>query len=697
MNRSLILAVSLLAAACDRIESDAPYDPQAQPSTERAPVVPASSEKTEVAQAGARETSKSSAPVASTKGKEFTVKEARPRLGPTQARAKAYFAAHPFTPAKNDPFALAFHYLCVGDTPEGIASAKAAADLLLAWTLPAAQLKSETSDSFRTTDWIPYVLDWCWDKIPNDKGQRDAFIALYQSYIDHFQFKYGAKVGFEIGNYYWGYRRNEVLFSIATYHENKAAPKTLDTFFDKFWPAFVERAAGNLKGGIWPEGDQYGPYMGEYSAQILAACFNCGRDLTQETTWFTDEVDAFLLRSAPRELRPRGTATALWSAFPSGDDGDNYAVAGYPDVLKPTLHKPGTYIGDLMTILASMGNGHARWWLQQTKAPVSRHWQAWDQGGKAVAPETKSLFASGMGWLLSRDAAATWMVQGNRAGSSHEHLDIGNVQLLYDDEFVLKETSGYSLSFPDGSAIRQTKYHNCPTYGGSYHTKSKGEITYVSWQANAYENGPAAALDHYLSDDFDYLALDLTKAYRAKSNYELSDGPLAGVLRDDCPFAGQTIREVLILRHGFGSALVVDRLTADTKYPKAAKIQNWHTVSKPTQDDAGLTGVVGKQAVRIMPVVGEPEIKLVDEGDGVTNRSLDRQWRIELTAAKSPSEVLVTLIQGRGKSASDVKVKKSEDPKSWTMTITGAAGSYDVTVPKGAGWTARPKVSFQGK
>jgi hypothetical protein len=169
------------------------------------------------------------------------------------------------------------------------------------------------------------------------------------------------------------------------------------------------------------------------------------------------------------------------------------------------------------------------------------------------------------------------------------------------------------------------------------------------------------------------------------------------VPRDDCPFAGQTIREVLILRHGFACALVIDRLTADPAYPKVAKIQNWHTVSEPTQDQLGVLGVVGNQALRIMPIVGEPSVKLVDESAGSTVRGLDRQWRVELSVANAPSEVLVTMVQGRGKSAPDVKVTKKEADKTWTLTIANDKGSYEVTVAKGAGWTARPTVTFQAR
>src|SRR3954453_937299 len=67
------------------------------------------------------------------------------------AAARQYYAAHPFTPAADDPLGNALRYQLTGNT----ANAQNAVNQLMAFTISQADLDGISSDTYRWADWVP--------------------------------------------------------------------------------------------------------------------------------------------------------------------------------------------------------------------------------------------------------------------------------------------------------------------------------------------------------------------------------------------------------------------------------------------------------------------------------------------------------------------------------------------------------------
>lgn len=167
----------------------------------------------------------------------LTIPAARPRLWWTPdrlARAKAWYAAHPFTPAAltanvsgsgRDAADWALHYRLTGAT----ASARTAIDWLLGYTAPQAAVGNNAqaaSNDYLACWFYPVVFDWCYDQMASTEISN--LVARFDSWAAWFAMRSWGGVWMPNNDYFWGYWTNEILWGVTSYGLSAQAPWLLD-------------------------------------------------------------------------------------------------------------------------------------------------------------------------------------------------------------------------------------------------------------------------------------------------------------------------------------------------------------------------------------------------------------------------------------------------------------------------------------
>jgi hypothetical protein len=190
----------------------------------------------------------------------LTIPTARPRLWWTTERlqaARTWYAANAFTPRANDPIGQAFRYQMTRET----AYARQAIDWAMSVTF---STDGNASNEARWSgEGAIVVYDWCYDQFT--AAERTTFLNRWNGYLDALRQKTWGGPAMPQNNYYWGYLRNEVLWGVASYHENPMAATFLNHALTTRWQnSFVPHANGRGRGGIPQEGSQYGRYLLDY-------------------------------------------------------------------------------------------------------------------------------------------------------------------------------------------------------------------------------------------------------------------------------------------------------------------------------------------------------------------------------------------------------------------------------------------------
>ncbi len=603
---------------------------------------------------------------------DFAVGSSHPRLwwnADRLARGRAYLAAHP---------------LSAGISAKAqTGDAEAALDLCAAWLLsdhnaaynPQAAVSWMTrvnfgsvakwnADNFRWYGEIAILIyDWCYDAVP--KADRAAFVAKLDSAV-------AASADFSWGgphmpsnNYFWGFLRDALLWSIAAQGESANAAtfrnEALVTRWQNSAIPYFEQAGG--RGGVAQEGTQYGRYLRSYPVVAFTTLHLDGRSIFDETSFFKAAIFDVIYQTTPGATTSSRTSVPVPEIFPFGDD-EMWMKGG-------SAVDPGGSMGNFMSGMAqlygSRGVGrYARRWLAEVRAIVPLYLRAIDPGGATAdfAQLPLEYFAPGIGYFYTRN---TW---GARATSvfaqlgsppapwGHEHLDAGSFQVWRNGRFLSRESVVYGESV--------TGWNNGPAVPGSTTIAHNGILFEGVGLGNvgigSLADGPAIVQRMHIGDFWSYAAVDLSKAYRAHASSHLD--------RDDNSYEMSAVREIIFVRP-IETLVVFDRLVSSAEKIAAetvVKTQLVHFETKPTTDAAGVLSVNGDQALRVTTLLPQsPNYRIVNEGSA-------GQYRLEIDTSGKALSYLLTVLQARDAGGADLGLTLTAEAAGWNLDLQRPGG-----------------------
>jgi hypothetical protein len=583
------------------------------------------------------------------------------------SQARQYFASHPFTPSSSDPYGNALRYQMTGET----AYAQNAITQLMNFTISSSELNGTASDTYRWNDWVPIVFDWVYDQM--SASQRSTFISRYNGYADTMMQKSWGGPGMEANNYYWGYLRNEFNWGVATYYENTAeAQKFLDDALKTRWQNdFLPWTNSGGAGGIPQEGTQYGRYMLSYPVSILVSAKLMGRDLFQETNFYQGAADYLFYSTSTGPVANKDGSSSYAQLFPFNDDEKS---SGYPAA-------NDSYYTDFMTIVAEESNGtplgaEARQWLANVSGTPSWLIAAEDSGGPAQSLSSLPLdyYAPGPGFLYAKNtwagnATSLEFQLGVLSGVGHYHLDNGSFQMLSNDQWLTKDSTGYSDVL--------TGYNGVGTDSTDSTVATNGLLLGGLGLAYAYTTGDPVVTRLESTPDYTFASVNLSAAYRSTDS------------RFDNPYSQSVVRDFVYIR-ALDTLLVFDRVQSAGSSPSTvAKTFLLHFVNAPMiTGPNSVVGVNGNMALQLTTLTPSgqsgPSYKVVNEHTSGQATDTDAQYRLEETTSGQVQSYLINVLQARGASATGLTASMTEDASSFTITLSDPVkGTAVITLSKG--------------
>jgi hypothetical protein len=533
------------------------------------------------------------------------------------AAARAWYAAHPFSPRSDDPAGQALRGLLAND-----ASSCAAA---VSWAKGASSSIALSGTACDHCRWdgetIIQVYDWCYGTMSSaDRGSLEASI---DGWVDHWRTQAWGGPGMFENNYYWGYLRNEMEWGIARWGTNTSLATTqLDDALNARLGRDFYPATGAV-GGVGQEGAQYGPYLLGYATVPFITAGQMGRDIFNESSYFLSGVYAYIYGS-----------TASGQLF-TWNDNDGYSPSSADN----------NYIANYMTAAAmrwrsAAVGGHARQWLNDIGGPADRSIQAVDDGTPA-ARDFSSLpleyYAAGPRYLYGRSswsnaATAYMLLLGAENGVGHEHEDYGSFQIWRGDSWLSRESVGYGYSGLNvaglgGSGtndVRTAIAHNTVAVGAALPTARGAPVV------KRLESQPG----------YGFASVDLTSAF---------SGP-----------------------HVERDFIFVRKLEALVVFDRGANVFLAHCETAPITSGNQATCTNGPQKLVVTSLVGNPALRVVTEG------SQSGQRRIEIsTSAVGGANTMLTVLQATDASASAILPTLTDNGASYTLRL-GPTVSIDL-------------------
>ncbi len=561
------------------------------------------------------------------------------------AAARERWAAQPFTPRRDAWDEVALRALLSSD-PQ---ACRPAIDRALA--LDVSTFSSEVSNWQAESALLTY--DWCFDAWT--AAERADFIARWNVFLQAELEQAWGNTDMPQSDVFWMYLRNELLFGIATFHENAMADGFLRHALDVRWTgAFLPSAAGPARGGVLQPGSNRGAFVTGAATVPFVTAQLLGRDLWAETDFFRDAVWYLAYATTPAPTRLDGSTSRFYEVFPSNDDGqwefgNSAGRSEYADFMTAVERRfPAAATGRV-----------ARAWLDLTSAPRSQHARS-TEAPIVAAPFTAlplDAYFDGPQWLYGRSAwgasATVFHAQlGTLSGTSFEHDDLGNWQLWRGGAWLSRESAAYYVMYVGQGGVgsvfaREAVAHN---------------VVLVNGRGLAQEEGRGKPVVRRLESNarWTYADADLTGGYR---NYDMYNP------QRDNPAAQHVERELLFLR-SLETLVILDRLQTTAPSTFLA-----HFETAPVLEDAThVTAVNGDQAVRLTTLSpAGATYRVVDEG------SLG-QHRLEVDTTATGVVYFLHVVQARGAAGSNLAASLTESATQLTVSL----GPTTVVFEKGA-------------
>jgi hypothetical protein len=604
------------------------------------------------------------------------VPRAHPRLwfdADRLARAKAYFASHPFQPRAvtdaNTALDAALHSLLTGDA----SSCRAAIEWATSVTFRTDGVSSDGARWFGEA--VILTFDWCFDAMSAD--DRALLVERWNGYIQTLNDRPWGGIGMEGNNYYTGYFRNTLLWAIATFHENPKANGFLTYAIDTRWKTSLLpyiNAAG--RGGAPGEGSTYGRRTFGYLTVPFTTLGLLDHDMWSFSPYFVETVFWTLYSTTPGPSRVMGNEQRLYETFPYNED---ERWTSRDPIENTAMTSLGSYLAPLIEEWSDQPvAGYARRFLDMTGTRVDNRYIEYVTADAVAAVEPRDLaqlpldyYAAGLGMLYAKTswaADATFVNQqfSPAVGVGHQHRDAGSFQLWRDGEFLTRESVGYA-DFIVGYGDTQVDCES-PTAHNTLLFNGRGIVSH-------YEQLPEV-LRLASTDDATYAAVDLTGVYDVSAAWKAREAEVGN------PAAGRAVRETLFVRK-LETLVVFDRVESGNSDPAVTKTFLVHFEGIPTVDGNVLSRVQGDQRLTVTTLVpAGAGARLVDETAGGALRVGQIRAEIE-TSGQVVSHFLHVLAASDAADA-EVATELVEDEASYTLTLSHPGkGSAVVTFAKG--------------
>lgn len=635
---------------------------------------------------------------------DVTVPGGHPRLWYGDAarlsQARGYFLTHPFVPAGSDPTQLNFQRALRGLMTEQDADCDLAVAYLIDW-----QADGGFRDAIRQQgEAILLIYDWCHQRL--NPTQIDTLVARWNAYLDQENSDSFGNLDSSANNYFWGRVRNNLLWGIASMGDNPRAQEYIDNALDtRLNGLFADWYDDFGRGGVFPEGGDYGVVMLSYPVIAFASAADFGFDPYQHTPFFREAIYALLYGTTPGPTSITGEFSGGHLLFPFNDD-EHFREGSAINVRD--------YLGDFARAMGqrdpSSGNArHIRAWLTQTDA--GRGWMFDALGGSGDLNDFDSLpldyYAPGSKVFDLRsshdaDAMQVHLQLGTPGGIQHRHLDAGTFQIWRRGHWLSRESTGYAeylTGFDNGPDIEtaDAPAHNSLLFQGRSTARWIGSGPQVIPDGDDTGEQPLGLpqvirLQH--APDFGYVAADYSKAYR---------NPLA--TRVDWPYTDRAIREFLFIRP-LHALLILDRMRASddslnsyysgmdwverddplaVQVPAAQVVRTFvmHFETAPVAAGNHLSATIGDQMVDLHTLLpSTPTFRIIDE-DQAGNAAAG-QYRLELDSSGSQENYFLNVISGRNVGDSDISVVMTDLDDRWSISISHPSrGSAIVVLLKG--------------
>ncbi len=629
----------------------------------------------------------------------LTIPTSHPRLwfgnGARLAQAQARFATNPFTPAGGD---IQYERALRGVLTANVGDCDLAADYLVAWLV---ENNGSRRDALRQQgEELLLIYDWCHDRFT--PAEISTLVARWNGYMDLEINDDFANQGSEANNYFTGRTRNLLLWGITSFHENARAQEfinqSLDTRYGTWFPSWYQDFG---RGGVFPEGGDYGVVSLSYPIIAFASAGDFGYDAFALSPYYREAIYATLYGTTPGATTLNTGFTGGYLLFPFNDD-ENLHGGG--------VINARNYLGDFARYFgarnAASGNArHARAWLATTNA--GRSWLFDALGGTGSAADFADLpldyYAPGaqvFDLRSAHDANATQvhLQLGTPGGTEHRHYDAGSFQVWRKGRFLTRETAGYSDQIAGfaGTGSIDTEHplaHNTLLFEGWNTGRWVGRGPHVIPEGGDRGEQPRGLpavkrLQH--EPQFGYVAVDYSDAYR-----NMPDS------RVDWPYADKAWREFLFIRP-LQTLLILDRTrgSADSLLPwyngggwlldgphVAANLVRrtfvMHFETLPTASTNRVAAALGTQTSELITLLPtSPSYRVLNEdrpGDEEAG-----QYRVELDQSGSTDAYFLNLVTGYDAGEAALTANLVDNGASWTITLSHPTrGNASIVLMKG--------------
>ena len=623
-------------------------------------------------------------------------------------QARNYHQTTPFTPA-GEPTTLNFGRALRGLLTNNNTDCDQAVGHLAAWEAPAG-IGGFRDATRQQGEALLLIYDWCHHRL--SANQIATLVARWNGYMDRDNGDDFANEGSEANNYFWGRVRNNLLWGIASYGENPRAQEFIDNALEtRLGDWFSSWYQDFGRGGVFPEGADYGSVTLSYPIVPFQSAADFGYDPYAQTPYFREAIYALIYGTTPGPTRTTGVPPSGNVLFPFNDDATFFE--GSPINVR-------TYYGDVARYFgqrnAASGNArHMRAWLAATNA--GRSWMFDALGGSGQASDLTALpldyFAPGAAVFYTRsghdaNASALHLQLGTPGGVQHRHRDAGNFQFWRKGRWITRESTGYSkpLAAFGGNGTIDTEHHvahNGLLFQGRTTGRwiGTGPVVYPPGQhQDDQPDGLPEVVRVHHDPEFGYVATDFSRSYRN------TDGR-----RVDWPYADKAVREFLFLRR-FNALVILDRMRAsgDSQLPfyftanwintiegtgtpdplavhvaATAVVRTFlmHFETPPATTANRASAVVGEQVAELITLLpASPAYRVINED--VVGAELYGQHRLELDSSGSVESYFLNVVHGRDVGATALAASLTDNGGSWTLTLSDPQqGSVSVLLQKG--------------
>jgi hypothetical protein len=641
-------------------------------------------------------------------------------------QARAFFS-NPINANANDFYTRALNGVINADAADcaGGASCKAVVDCKAAANGFA---NTVIDDLFRDTirgngENLLLIYDWCHDQF--SPAQIHMLVDRWNGYLDRENDDDSlGDTGDEANNYWAGRVMNFLLWGIASFGDTgtngqMTAQKYIDhALAERMGTGFPRWYADFGKGGVFPEGDEYGVVSLAYPLTAFTSAADFGYDQYTKTPYYREAIYALIYGTTPGPTTPLHGPANVYSMMPFNDD--ELFIQGAPV-------NGRDYLGDFATLLGMRQQGtanakHILGWQAASHAGRRSIFSALGTSGNPADLATLPLdyFAPGaavMDMRTSHDANATQvhLQLGTPGGTEHRHQDAGTFQMWRKGRWMTRESVGYDTQGDDNlvdfnnqgtMGTGAAPAHNALLFEGRTTGIWIGKGPLVVADEDDQPRGLPQVVRLQHEDQFAFVATDYSAAYRNGLNGIENN-------RADWPYADRAMREFLFIRP-LQALIILDRMRGSSDSLQSfyrpggiwletgpsetgANVRRtfvMHFENQPTANANGdrISAAAGTQTSELTTLVPATPYKTASTFRIINERTANSsdddknvaQFRVELDSKGTLESYFLNVVTGYDAGEAKIAASVQEFTDHWVVTLTHPTrGNATVTLMKG--------------